>query len=111
MVVPNADSTVSGRKMIQSSVLVTPAWADRFDNIDIPDEMSLVIKAAWTNSGLIYVARSRAEALSIETSYYLLPNEPVSYTVKNASAIWFAGTVAGDFVHFTIEQNKKKGEA
>src|SRR3989304_100438 len=105
MTVPNADGIVSGRKQIITSVLINPAWADHFDNISIPDDMAFTIKAAPANAGQIYVARSKAEALSIETSWPLIPNEPISYRVKNASSLWLSGRSPGGHGALTPRQH------
>ena len=100
-VVPNASGIISGRLPIAATNTVY-----HFPSISVPDDMAFAIKAGPANGGLIYVGGSGPDVLSIETSYPLLPNEPITYRVKNAQSIYFSGTVLGDFVHYTVEQRR-----
>lgn len=70
---------------------------------EIPYDKELVIKAVPTNLGLIYVANSRAEALNLNSSYWLLANEAIEYKVENADRIWINATRAGEGVLCTSE--------
>ena len=81
----------------------------RLPDRPIPDGMSLLVKGAPTNAGIVYVARSASAAVNINQAWPLLPNENVRYFVKNVQAIYISGitaggSVVGDFVCFTVEQ-------
>ena len=72
----------------------------------IPDGFVLVIKAAPTNAvgNFVFIAPSAGESVNINQSWPLVPNEWVSFGIKNAESIWFSGSSAGDFVLFTVER-------
>ena len=71
----------------------------------IPDGFNLVIKAAPTNAigAYIFVGETAAACLNINSSWPLVPNETISYAVKNANKIYVSGSV-GDAVLFTAEK-------
>jgi len=69
----------------------------------IPYDKEFVIKAIPTNLGLIYVANSRAEALNVNSTYWLLANEAIEYKVENSDRIWINATRAGEGVLCTSE--------
>ena len=74
----------------------------------IPYDMSLVVKALNTNGGLIRVANSRPEALNVNSAYWLIGNEAIEYTIKNAGQLWVNATVAGEGVVCTVEQRGRR---
>lgn len=100
-VVPNANGITATRVLIAA-----PGIAYRFPSIMVPDDMHLVIKAWPTNAGIIYVGGAAHEAINVNQSYPLLPNDLVSYRVDNAERIWVSGDTAGDFVVCTAEQRR-----
>jgi len=76
---------------------------------EIPWDKELLIKAIPTNLGLIYVANSRAEAMNINSCYWLLANEAVHYKIKNSRQLWVNASIAGEGVLCTAEQKGRTG--
>lgn len=75
----------------------------------IPYGVELVIKAIPTNGGIIYVGNSRAEAMNVNSSYWLIANEAIEYKIRNAQQLWVNTNVAGEGVICTVEQ-RGRGE-
>lgn len=77
----------------------------------IPYDKELVIKALSTNRGIILVAPSLAEAMNINSSYWLIGNEAIEYKIKNANHIWISVPpvigIAGEGVVCTVEQESR----
>lgn len=88
---------------VQVQLLTVPV---RMPDIIIPDGMELVIKASPLNAvgSLIYVARSQADAGNVNASWPLMPNEPISYKVKDANIFWIGSNVIGSIAFYTVEQ-------
>lgn len=78
--------------------------ATRLPTLFVPDEMELKIKAGWANAGQIYIGESPQAALNVNQAEPLIRSEFTTYKVKNADALYIAGTVAGDFVTIVAEQ-------
>lgn len=73
-------------------------------NMPIPRGYGLVIKARFTNAGLIRVAPNQTAAPQATQSYTLQANEFITYRVKNPqNNIWISGNAAGDVVELTSE--------
>ena len=102
--VPNTDDIIAVR--VQCPVANR---AVQLPDFEIPDDMSLVIKAWYLNAGIIQVGRSSSQAQGVETSWPLVANEPVAYRVGNANHIWIAATVAGEWAVVTAEQRLQGG--
>lgn len=98
---PNTDSFQVIRLPI---ALATTAYQG--PDMAIPNGFVLVVKSAPTNApaGYVRVAPTGPDSININSSWPLVPNEFVYYGIKNANALWFSGTVAGDFVFFTVER-------
>lgn len=96
---PNTETLIATRVLI--AAVNTPY---QLPDIAVPDDMSLQIKGWPTNAGIIRVGNSRATCINPNQSWPLLANEAIGYRVKNASAIYVSGTVAGDFAALTVEQ-------
>jgi len=76
------------------------------DDMEVPEGMSLLVKAYPLNAALslIRVASSISEATNINSSWPLLPSETVAYQVQNANQIYVSGTVAGIMAVFSCEK-------
>lgn len=87
-------------------VCAQPSTSYNLSDMEIPDGMSLVIKAAPGNAigSLIYVARTPAESTNPFSSWPLIPNEAISYLVKNAESYYVSTNVAGSVAIYTAEQ-------
>jgi len=72
----------------------------------IPSGRSLVVKANALNAvgSLIYVATAAAECTNPNSSYPLVPNEPIGYAVQNAEDVYVCSNVAGSTAIFSAEQ-------
>jgi len=72
----------------------------------IPSGMSLLIKASPLNGvgSLIYVAPTAADSTNPNSSYPLVPNEPVSYAIQDADQIYVSTNIAGSTAIFSAEQ-------
>jgi hypothetical protein len=80
--------------------------AMQLSDMPIPDGFALVIKAHPLNAvgSLIFVGRGQAEAINPDLAWPLVPNESVSYFVKNANALYVSSNIVGSTVVFTAEQ-------
>jgi len=78
----------------------------RGEDMSVPEGMALVIKSYPLNpaGSIVRVASSIADATNINSSYPLVPNEGVSYHVKNANNLYVSATVAGMIVVFSAEK-------
>ena len=98
---PNAEGTHSFA--IACVAAFTPYQAS---DMEIPDGMALAIKA-WPLNGvgsLIFVARTPAESTNPNSAWPLIPNEAITYLVKNANAFYISTNIAGSIAVFTAEQ-------
>jgi len=98
---PNAEGTRSFAVLCVAAA--TPYQAS---DMEIPDGMSLAIKSSPLNAALslIFVARTPAECTNPNSAWPLIPNEAITYQVKNAKAIYVSTNVAGSIAIFTAEQ-------
>lgn len=99
LLLPNAPKWVTGRVRV-----IVAGRGEQMPHIYIPDGFKLALLASPTNAGLIYIAPSRAEATNLDTASPLLPNQPASVQVQNAAFVCYSGTVAGDYLHYMVEQ-------
>ncbi len=94
---------------VLTTALTTPV---RLPYREIPYRKELVIKAIHTNTGVIMVGPSLAQARNINSSYWLIANEAVEYEVKNSDHIWICNHpvlgIVGDGVLCTVEQEASK---
>jgi len=74
----------------------------------IPSGMQLLIKASPLNAAaaLILVATSGPECLNVNSSWPLILNEPVAFSIENAQSIFVSTNVAGSQVIFSAEERK-----
>ena len=100
---PNADYPLCGR--IQ---LVAARSPMNLPNVAIPDGFEIAIKSWPANpvGAYINVGKSRADVLNQNESWPLIPNESITYKIKNASEIWVASTAATTWVCWTVEQKR-----
>ena len=98
---PNTKGTLSF-----TVACVAAATAYQVSDVEIPDGMALAIKSSPLNAvgSLIFVARTPAECINPNTAWPLIPNEAITYFVKNAKTIYISSNVAGSIAIFTTEQ-------
>lgn len=74
----------------------------------VPDGMSLIVKAHFLNAAasVIQVATSAAECLNPNSSYSLVPNEPVAFQLENSQAIFISTNIAGSQAIFVAEERR-----
>jgi hypothetical protein len=99
----NADYPQSGR--IQ---LVAARSPTNLPSLTIPDGFEIAIKSWPANpaGGYINVGKSRADVLNQDESWPLIPNESITYRIKNASEIWVSATAGPAWVCWTVEQRR-----
>lgn len=95
---------------VRSFVVACPfaATAYQAGYMEIPDGMSLNIKASPANAAasFIYVARTPAECTNVNSSWPLVWNESITYQIKNANLIYVSTNIAGSIAIFTAEQRQ-----
>jgi hypothetical protein len=98
---------ITAFRVLTTAINVPVQFPDR----SIPYDKELVIKALSTNRGIILVAPSLAEAMNINSSYWLIGNEAIEYKIKNANHIWISVPpvigIAGEGVVCTVEQESR----
>ena len=82
------------------------ATAYQVPDMEVPDGMALAIKSSPVNAAasLIYVARTPAECTNPNSSWPLVPNEAITYFVKNTNTFYVSTNIAGSIAIFTAEQ-------
>ena len=98
---PNAEGA---RTFAVLCLLVATAYP--VPDMEIPDGMSLAIKASPLNAvgSYIFVARTPAECTNPNSAWPLVLNESTTYQVKNANAFFVSTNVAGSIAIFSAEQ-------
>lgn len=98
---PNAPGIRSFAK-----VCIAAAQFYQGDDMAVPDGMNLLIKSFPTNAvgSLIRVASTPADCTNPNSSWPLIPNEPVAYAVKNANEIYISSNIAGSIAIFSCER-------
>jgi hypothetical protein len=99
---PNTNQIVTARYPIAVAL-----QAIQLDDIPIPDDFELIIKADPTNPVApqrLLVGNSRANAENVNAAWPLLPNEFRGFKVKSARVIWVAATAVPAWVNISVEQ-------
>jgi len=78
-------------------------FAYQLPGIPVSRGKSLLIRARFTNAGLILVGPTQASAIDANQSALLQANEWVAYRVKNANVMYVSGNAAGDLVEISAE--------
>ena len=68
----------------------------------IPDGAALILKPKSANTGTITVGSSSANALNTGTAHFKL-EEPMTFQVQNANAVWIDATVSGEGIELAVE--------
>jgi len=91
--------------VVQCIAAGTPYQASQ---TEVPSGMNLVIKSYPLNApgSLIQIATSAAECLNPNSSYPLIPNEAIAYSVQNAKEFYVSTNVAGSIAVFTAERKE-----
>lgn len=99
--IPNANSIQTVRVLIPA--LNTPVKLPQLG--DIPDDMSMVIKADPANpvGFFVLLASTRAKCLSRDQSWPLQPNEGISYRIQGTTSLWVSATAVPAWVCITSE--------
>jgi hypothetical protein len=69
----------------------------------IPNGFSVLIKAKFTNSGVIRVGNSKANSESASSSFTLRANEAIRMFITNLNLVWIDATVSGEGVEWATE--------
>lgn len=76
----------------------------QFPNFEIPFGKKVVVKAWYTNVGVIYVAYRQADSQNVAVGWPLIANEGVSWEIPNVNGVWAMASTAGEGASFTVEQ-------
>jgi hypothetical protein len=99
--------TKNSRSGITKGVILTAAKpVYNLPNIIIPDGRAIVIKASPQNvplSLILVVLGTTPDTADLTNSYPLMPNESISYYLKNANTIWIGTTMFPSTFFFTVE--------
>jgi hypothetical protein len=103
--VPNADTVRTYR--VDITALRTPV---QLPDMEIPDDMSLLIKADPNNplNSLVYVGPNAASVLDPSLSYPLARNEAIPYRISNACSLYVTCTMVPAWVIITAEQRRRR---
>jgi hypothetical protein len=69
----------------------------------VPNGFSVVVKAKKTNTGLIYVGSSKANAENHAVAFSLAANEDIKLQVTNTNLAWIDSDVSGEGVEVITE--------
>jgi hypothetical protein len=77
--------------------------------MQVPEGFTLLIKADPRNAlgSIIQVATSAGDCINVNNSWPLIPNEFITWSVKDASAIWFSCSATGNYLLFTVEKVRR----
>lgn len=73
-------------------------------DIVIPPLRRVVIKAWFTNVGVIYLAHRQSDSQAVAVAWPLIANEGVGIETPNVNDIWVMATVANEGVNILVEQ-------
>lgn len=97
----NTDTFYSTQKTVTTSG--TPV---NLTAMNVADGVTLLIKAKSTNTGVITVGNSSANALNTSgVCFRLLAGEALGLQVNDASSIWIDSTVSGDIAEVILEKS------
>lgn len=72
---------------------------------ELPPGVKLVLKSLNTNTGVMTVGNSSANALNTgTTAFRLQPGESLELEIENTDRVWVDATVAGEAVEFIMER-------
>jgi len=94
----NRTSISAGQKTVAAA-----GTAEKLSAQAIPDGFELVIKALNSNTAVVHVATSKADAETDADAYQLQPSEFVVLKVDNQDKIWVDANVNGEGVTFVVE--------
>jgi hypothetical protein len=88
--------------------LITANMPYQFPDMLVPDGFTLSIKAYPTNPAmsLVRIGDTAVTCRSMEQSWPLIPNESISYRVKNAGMLYASATANLCFVVLTVERDR-----
>ena len=73
---------------------------------NVPDGISVAIKAKYGNAGVIHLADTSEKALNTSGgSFSLRNNETISLQIENIENVWLDATVSGNGVEVMFEKN------
>lgn len=70
----------------------------------VPDGFAVVIKAKSTNTDVVHVANSKADAETDANAYRMTANEILTLFVSNLNEIWVDADVATEGISFAVEK-------
>ncbi len=75
--------------------------------IDVPFGCDVIVMAASTNIGTIYVGHTPQEAQDTSIAFPLILNQGLEFRVRNLSAIWISASNANDKISWTVEKEEE----
>lgn len=106
---PSGNYGVS-QKYVRSNRVLCPVanTAVKMPAAVIPEGHFVMIKALWTNGGVIFVGGSAAVA-NPNDGWPLIANEFVGYRIQNLEEVYISANTPGEGVSWTCEQGTKGG--
>jgi len=73
-------------------------------DLDIEEDLTLVIKAMTSNTGIVYVGDTSAKALNTNSEHFkLYSGESIELNISNASYVWLDAET-GEGVEYIVEK-------
>jgi len=77
---------------------------EQMSDLEIEDNLTIVIKAMTTNTGIVYVGDTSAKALNTNDDHFkLYSGESIELYISNASYIWLDAE-SGEGVEYIVEK-------
>jgi hypothetical protein len=97
---PNRSSFITGQKIV---VTADGAHAVQLTAQAIPNGYFLTIKAKTSNTNVIYVGNSQANAQAHTTAFILAAGESIRLQITDASLVWIDAAVANEGIVYGAE--------
>lgn len=100
-VIPNPADVKSRRELV-----TTAGTAIQLSGVKIPNGYEVKIRALSTNTGVIYVARSKVDAEDITMCYQLGAGTELKIKIDNLNRLWITSSVSNEGISWIVEQMK-----
>ena len=90
-----------------TSTVAVAGTATQLPNQRIPDGIAVLIRALRTNTGIIKIGNSAANAQAAESgnNFTLLQGQSIALQVNNTQTLFIDASVAGEGVSIVLEQD------
>lgn len=94
-----------GGVIARTTTVAIAGTAVQLPDLDVPDGVSVLIKAAAANTGTCKLATTAADAQAAlgVNNFPLTSNQTVTYQIRNPNLLFVDSNVASDSVHITFE--------